>query len=64
MCGPTGKNCPVKLETLRRYIYINGCPEEDVMGIPGSHGCVKMRNPDVIELFDRVAVGTRVIISE
>lgn len=59
-----GKNRLGKVDTMRRYIYIHGCPDEDVMGIPGSHGCVKMRNPDVIELFDRVAVGTRVIISE
>ena len=59
-----GKNRLGKVDTMRRYIYIHGCPDEDVMGIPSSHGCVKMRNPDVIELFDRVAVGARVIINE
>jgi L,D-transpeptidase YbiS len=49
----------------RRYIYIHGCPDEDPMGIPSSHGCVKMRNRELIELFDRVPVGTRVhIIAE
>lgn len=60
----TGKNRLGKVDTMRRYIYIHGCPDEDVMGVPSSHGCVKMRNRDVIELFDRVTVGTRVIISE
>jgi lipoprotein-anchoring transpeptidase ErfK/SrfK len=49
---------------MRRYIYIHGCPEEDLMGIPSSHGCIKMRNAEVIELFDRVSAGTRVLIQE
>lgn len=52
------------VDTMRRYIYIHGCPEEDAMGIPSSHGCIKMRNEDVIALFDRVDVGTPVVISE
>lgn len=59
-----GKNRLGNVDTMRRYIYIHGCPDEDVMGVPSSHGCVKMRNQDVIELFDRIAVGARVIISE
>ncbi|MDA1107356.1 MAG: L,D-transpeptidase [Proteobacteria bacterium] len=59
-----GKNRLGNVDTMRRYIYIHGCPDEDVMGVASSHGCMKMRNQDVIELFDRVAVGTRVIISE
>ena len=58
-----GKNRLGKVDTMRRYIYIHGCPDEDVMGIPSSHGCIKMRNSDVIELFERVRVGTRVLIS-
>jgi lipoprotein-anchoring transpeptidase ErfK/SrfK len=49
---------------MRRYIYIHGCPEEDAMGMPSSHGCVKMRNGEVIELFDHVPVGTKVLIQE
>jgi lipoprotein-anchoring transpeptidase ErfK/SrfK len=49
---------------MRRYIYIHGAPEEDPMGIPSSHGCVKMRNSDVIRLFDATAVGTKVSIQE
>jgi len=47
---------------MRRYIYIHGCPDEDPMGVPGSRGCIKMRNSEIIELFDRVAPGTRVFI--
>ncbi|MEO5702741.1 MAG: L,D-transpeptidase [Gammaproteobacteria bacterium] len=58
-----GKNRLGKVDTMRRYIYIHGCPDEDVMGEPSSHGCIKMRNSDVIELFNRVRVGTRVLLS-
>ena len=57
-----GKNRLGHVDTMRRYIYIHGCPDEDPMGVPGSRGCVKMRNREIIELFDRVAPGTRVII--
>ena len=57
-----GKNRWGNVDTMRRYIYIHGCPDEDQMGIPSSHGCVKMRNADVIDLFERVKSGTRVLI--
>jgi lipoprotein-anchoring transpeptidase ErfK/SrfK len=59
-----GKNRLGDVDTMRRFVYIHGCPDEDVMGVPSSHGCVKMRNNDVIKLFDAVAPGTRVLISE
>ena len=49
---------------MRRYIYIHGTPDSEPVGIPGSHGCIRMRNEDVIELFDRVAAGTIVDIEE
>jgi len=63
LCGlEPGKNRLSKVDTMRRYIYIHGCPDEDPMGVPGSRGCVKMRNREIIELFDRVAPGTRVHI--
>jgi len=52
-----------KVDTLRRYIYIHGCPDEDVMGVPSSHGCIKMHNAELIALFDLVPVGTRVLIT-
>jgi L,D-transpeptidase YbiS len=57
-----GKNRLHNKDTMRRYIYIHGCPDEDLMGIPSSHGCIKMRNSDVIELFDWVKVYTPVFI--
>lgn len=50
------------VDTMRRYIYIHGAPDEDPMGQPSSHGCIKMRNSDVIELFDQVPAGTAVSI--
>ncbi len=63
LCGlEPGKNRLGHVDTMRRYIYIHGCPDDDPMGVPGSHGCVKMRNREIIELFDRVAPGTRVHI--
>jgi len=63
LCGlEPGKNRLGNVDTMRRYIYIHGCPDEDLMGVPGSHGCVKMRNREIIELFDRVTPGTRVHI--
>ena len=63
LCGlERGKNRLGKVDTMQRYIYIHGCPDENPMGVPSSRGCVKMRNSELIELFDRVAPGTRVII--
>ncbi len=59
-----GKNRLGAVDTMRRYIYIHGCPDEDEMGVPDSHGCVKMRNTDVIKLFSAVTPGTRVFIGE
>jgi L,D-transpeptidase YbiS len=60
-CEPSvNRGGPV--DTLRRYIYLHGCPDGLPMGVPASHGCVRMTNADVIDLFDRVAVGTWVHI--
>lgn len=50
-------------DTMRRYIYIHGCPDTNPMGIPSSHGCIKMRNADIIELFEQLPVGLPVYIS-
>jgi lipoprotein-anchoring transpeptidase ErfK/SrfK len=52
------------VDTMRRYIYIHGSPDDVPMGEPGSHGCVRMRNADVVELYERVPVGTRTLIHE
>ena len=59
-----GKNRRGTVDTLRRYIYIHGCPDESPLGSPASHGCVRMRNTDIVELFDHVVVGTKVHIVE
>ena len=58
-----GKNRLGKVDTMRRYIYIHGSPDSVPMGTPGSIGCIRMRNHDIVELFDRVPAGTGVRIS-
>ena len=50
------------VDTMRRYIYIHGMPDSEPCGTPGSIGCIRMRNADIVELFDRVEVGTTVVI--
>lgn len=50
------------VDTMRRYIYIHGCPDDTPVGEPASHGCIRMRNADVIALFDAVYPGTPVRI--
>lgn len=57
-----GRNRGGCVDTLRRYIYIHGCPDSEPMGVPRSHGCIRMRNSDLIELFDLVPTGTEVEI--
>jgi lipoprotein-anchoring transpeptidase ErfK/SrfK len=65
LCGEEpGINRLGDVDSMRRFIYIHGCPGSAVMGKPGSHGCVRMRDEDVIELFDRVAPGLPVLIEE
>lgn len=59
-----GLNRLGSVDTMRRYVYIHGCPDEDAIGEPNSHGCIKMRNADVISLFELVEAGTTVIITE
>ena len=52
------------VDTMQRYIYIHGSPDSTEMGKIGSHGCIRMRNADIVELFDLIEAGTPVIISE
>jgi lipoprotein-anchoring transpeptidase ErfK/SrfK len=52
------------VDTGRRYIYIHGSPDRAVAGPPGSHGCIRMRNADILCLFQQVKGGTRVLIHE
>lgn len=59
-----GRNRLGKVDTMRRYIYFHGCPDETELGQPGSQGCIQMRNTDIAALFDRVPAGTRVWIHE
>lgn len=58
----SGYNRGGSCDTMRRYIYIHGTPDEVEMGKPGSHGCIRMRNSDLLDLFEQVAVGTQVEI--
>jgi lipoprotein-anchoring transpeptidase ErfK/SrfK len=51
------------VDTMRRYIYIHGSPDSVEMGKPGSIGCIRMRNSDLLELFDLVDAGTEVFIN-
>lgn len=59
-----GRNRLGCVDTMRRYIYIHGSPDSATMGVPGSHGCIRMRNADIVELFDLVPAYTPVDISE
>ena len=58
-----GKNRLGNVDTMQRYIYIHGSPDNVEMSKPSSHGCVRMRNRDVMALFNMVAVGTQLLIS-
>lgn len=49
-------------DSYRRYIYIHGTPEEGLIGTPSSHGCIRMTNADVLDLYERIPVGTVVEI--
>lgn len=59
-----GKNRYGNVDSSWRYIYIHGCPDQLMDGNPGSHGCIRMKNADVLDLFDRVEVGVKVYIHE
>lgn len=52
------------VDTMRRFIYIHGTPDSTVLAVPGSKGCIRMRNTDVIELFDLVALRTEIELHE
>ena len=60
----TGRNKGGNVDSYDRYIYIHGGPDDLAMGVPGSRGCVRMRNNDMIELFDLVETETGVNIVE
>ncbi|MDD3884817.1 MAG: L,D-transpeptidase [Gallionella sp.] len=63
LCGrERGYNRFGSCDTMRRYVYIHGTPETTALGQPGSRGCIRMRNADLIELFGRIKAGTEVEI--
>jgi len=53
-----GVNRLGNVDTMQRYIYIHGTPDSEPMGVAKSHGCIRMRNKDVIELFDQIPLFT------
>ena len=59
-----GKNRYRDVDTGWRYIYIHGTPDEASIGLPVSHGCIRMKNADMLDLFDRVETGVKVYIHE
>ncbi len=59
-----GRNRGGDCDTLRRFIYIHGCPDPAPTGVPLSHGCIRMRNRDLLALFEQVAAGDRVFIAD
>lgn len=60
----SGYNRLGSVDTMRRYIYIHGAPDELITQPPSSHGCIRMLNADVVELFSKVTAGTSVSITE
>ena len=65
LCGcEPGFNRFGSVDTMRRYIYIHGTPDSVEMGKPGSIGCIRMRNSDLLELFDWASARTQVEIHE
>lgn len=62
-CEP-GVNRLGEVDSFRRYIYLHGTPDSEPMGVPRSHGCVRLRNQDMLALFEQVPVGCAVNIVE
>ena len=58
-----GKNRYGSVDSTWRYIYIHGCPDELMTGTPESHGCIRMKNLDVIDLFNKVDINLKILIS-
>ena len=60
----SGRNRGGKVDSLHRYVYIHGCPDSEPMGVPRSHGCIRMRNRDLLMLFEQVDAGMQVDIQD
>lgn len=64
LCGEeVGYNRLRNVDSMRRFIYIHGTPDTEPMGEPRSHGCIRMRNDDIIDLFQQVPVGCGILIT-
>lgn len=59
-----GLNKGGNVDSFERYIYIHGTDEEGRLGAPASHGCIRMRNQDVVDLYQRVGIDTLVVIAQ
>lgn len=59
-----GKNRLGQVDTMRRFIYIHGTADEHLIGQPVSHGCIRLKNEDIMQLFDLIDVGERVVVAE
>lgn len=57
-----GRNKGGNVDSFERYIYIHGTPDSSILGQPGSHGCIRMNNQDIIELANWVQVGSKIFI--
>jgi len=57
-----GKNRLGNVDTMRRYIYIHGTPDDVTLGVPGSRGCIRMGNKDIIDLFEITPLGAQIMI--
>ena len=57
-----GLNKGEGIDSYNRYIYIHGTSEEGRLGKPASHGCIRMKNKDIIELYEKIKIGTLVLI--
>ncbi|MCB1617390.1 MAG: L,D-transpeptidase [Pseudomonadales bacterium] len=65
LCGcEPGRNRFGNVDSARRYIYIHGTPDSEPMGVARSHGCIRMRNSELLWVYEQVAVGSRVLIEE
>lgn len=59
-----GRNRLGQVDSMRRFIYIHGCPDSEPMGVPRSAGCIRMHDDAILDLFERTPVGSRVHIRE
>ena len=57
-----GENKGMGIDSFKRYIYIHGTSEEGRLSSPSSHGCIRMKNKEVLDLYNKVSIGTLVLI--